>query len=213
VKSNNIAAMKKRKNVYIHLLIWAIWYFMVCFWAIYAWVKVPFWPTFYNLSSLIVVFYSVRWIAGIYWKKIEKETGMFVSNEKISIRLPSFRLYAFQWPVFALLSLIFLYIVSCWMIESFFENHGLQPIYNREFWKYTYNKWTTESVYVLGGNVMAAIEYLLRKEKERLRILEEYFQENYDRTMEYERKIKDYLDVVNEQDKRRRKKDNDTGKQ
>jgi hypothetical protein len=187
--------MPRKKKILIHILAWAIWYLMVCSWALFSWNKQPLCPSIYNLTSLIIVFYSIRWAAGRYWKKIEKETKMQVDNKGILRAVfPNYRYYIMQWPVVIIVLIVFSYIVASWFMQNFFEAHGLAEPFQVNFYYYTYSRWQAESLYVICANIMAAIEYHFRKEKEQNKHLEELLTHRNDRLLRYDRTLKKYFD-------------------
>jgi hypothetical protein len=164
-----------KRTIKIHVLVWLIWYFITTSWAIFSGTKQPPIPLAYNLLSLIAVFYTTRWVAGRYWRFIEKNTDCWVNEKgKLTSKYPAtWKYYIFRWPVAGVLTIVLGYIGLSWIMDGLFVQWGLLKARSPNFYFYTYSRWVAESIYICAGNVMAAIEYHLRIEKEKREVLED----------------------------------------
>jgi hypothetical protein len=191
--------MSQSKRFFAQFGLWVFWFLLVCSWALITRREQAPLPLAYNIISLITVFYLARWIAGFYWRKIEKETKMYVSKDGLKIMLPGLKYYIFKWPVFAMVSLVLSYITVSRFVDSLFiAKHmipGLPEDYTLpDFYYYSYTCWVSVSMYLICGNIMAAIEYHFRKEKERERHLVEENERLYNMTQAYSKELKDVIE-------------------
>jgi hypothetical protein len=167
--------MKRKYEILIHCAVWAGWLFIINSWILISWTKQPIIPLIYNNLSLIIVFYSTRWMASLYWRDVENNTLMWVdANGDINQHCPgNWQFYVWKKPILGIICIALAYINLAWLADGIFAKHGLLAGRYPHYYYYTYSKWMTESFYVCGGNVMAAIEYHLRKEASKRFMLEE----------------------------------------
>jgi hypothetical protein len=150
--------------------------FLVCSWAIFSGTPQPLVAVGYNIVAAITIFYAARWMAAQYWAEIETNTRMWVSSEGLVVRKPTFNYYFFRWPVLGMFMLVFCYIIISLFVDGFLFEQGLTNYRPLNFHQYTYARWSAESLYIIGGNIMAAIEYHFRQEQQRMKALEDGYQ-------------------------------------
>jgi hypothetical protein len=181
--------MHMRKKIMIHVVSWTAWIFIISSWAIIKWQYQPPLPVAYNLLSIIAAFYACRWMAAKYWKGIAKDTNMSVTDKGLEVKYPNAAYYILRWPFFGMIGIVFLFIIAAWYSEAYFIKHGFLPGPKADFYFFTYSSFISLSFYICGGNIMAAIEYHIRKEKERVQHLEEGFNEQVGIIKEQENEI------------------------
>jgi hypothetical protein len=192
--------MHIRKKIMIQVVSWAVWLFMICSWAIIKWQYQPPLPLAYNLLSLIAVFYACRWMAAIYWKGIAKDTNMSVTDKGLQVKYPNAAYYIMRWPFFGMVGIVFAYIILSWYVDGVFALYGLASERTPDFYFYTYASWNVESLYVCGGNIMAAIEYHFKKEAQIRAELEEDNKEKRERLKIYDNDIKTAVKRITDED-------------
>jgi hypothetical protein len=167
--------MRQKKKIAIHCILWAIWLFMNISWTIFTGKKQPPIPLAYNILSLVLVFYTTRWMASRYWNIIESNTQMSVNAQGKIIQHYNniWRFYILRWPFFGVIGIVLAYIGMAWLMDGLFAATGLLPGRYPDFYYYTYSKWTTESFYVCMANILAAIPYYVRQEVGKRFLLEE----------------------------------------
>lgn len=201
--------MKTKYVILLHCSVWAGWMLINNSWIIVSWVKQPPIPLSYNIISLVAVFYSTRWMAGLYWQNVENATCMYANRDgNIEIKYPGkWEFYIWQKPLLGLVAIVLSYIGICWLIDGLFANLGLLPERYPNFYYYTFSKWSTESFYVCGGNVMAAIEYHFRKEESRRFTLEEHARQVSEENKLLHEGVNSYLKKLEKRSRQRGKDD------
>jgi hypothetical protein len=202
--------MHKRKKVMIQIALWAIWLFIICSWAIIKWQHQPALPLAYNLLSIIAVFYACRWMAGKYWSGIAKETNMTVTDKGLEVKYPGVAYYVLRWPFFAMIGIVFLFIIAAWYSEAYFINHGFLMGPQGDFYFFTYSSFLSMSLYVCGGNIMAAIEYHLKKEALARKQLQEDNDEKREIIQKYDDELMERLERFVDKGKRRNSAEDET---
>ena len=181
-----------------HVKAWFCYLFLISSWAIFSGQKQPFLPVVYNMLSLVVVFYAVRWMAARYWRLVERKTNMFVDEEGLRTYLPDPGFYLRQWPFLGVIAIALAYIGVSWIVDGFFVATGHLPARFPDFYYYCNARWNAETVVVLGGNVMAAIEHHFRKQKIREKVMEDELKRLYAQQRQYNNIMKETIDALNQ---------------
>jgi len=164
------------RTIFIHAAIWVAWWLSQTYWAFFQPQKQPFWPVAYNLASLTAPFYGCRCVASCYWGKMARylENSMWVDGGRLVVKYPgTWRFYVCKWPVPVMLAAVIGYIGLSWMVDGYFIASGQKPPHPAGFTWYMHVRWVGASVYIVGGNVMAAIQYHVRKTRQEKAVLEQ----------------------------------------
>lgn len=199
-------------NLKYHVRAWAIFVFMACSWAIFSDTKQPMLPVTYNVVSLIIVFYSVLWMARKYWRKIEQDTAMYINQHgRLNTDYPHYSRYWQQPAFWGVVGIVLAYIGISWLVDGFWVRTGHLKTRISDFYYYSFARWSAESLVVCGGNVMAAIEYHFRKQKERERKYAEGCEELAAWRKKYEEELQGKVDDIVAYSKKMARRNNNPG--
>jgi hypothetical protein len=137
----------------VHLLVWLTWLFLQSLSLFETWHLSDKNILAYNYLSLVLLFYSVHYLAGKYFRQLSYSAFRVMNNRQKA----GYLLLRRQVP--AISFIILLYAIGSWFVDSYIFN--LKYPY---FFLYCSGRWNVEAFYVLTGiGLSCFFEYAKRK--------------------------------------------------
>jgi hypothetical protein len=133
------------KVIFKHAICWLLWFSVTTISSIINISEVPLWSYFFNISSLIVLFYLMYVLSVSYYNKLSLVEGLNKS------KVAKWSYFLFRWEIGMMAGVIAMYICGAWAMDNYFYTIGHLPERYTDFLAYADGRFARAAFYVAGG--------------------------------------------------------------
>lgn len=149
------------KVLFKHLICWLLWFSVSTSSSLIYWNTTPAYSYFFNMAALIILFYTMYFLATSYYKKFSLADGLSKS------KWAKWSYFLFNWEIAAMFLVTVVYIAGSFAMDSYFYATGhFEHSITSDVLYYIDGRFARGSLYIATGIAYGMAKMALRHKNE-----------------------------------------------